>query len=690
MISYFKIKDNQSNPFFLLGLLLIVFGSILLRASLPWGSSLSLGISSWSLLSLGVYFSYTNYHNNYFSNLSIISLTVFSRLVLINTPFSDDLYRYIWEGRIVLEGLNPYLTPPNSKSLNEITYRFKELLEIRALINHPDLPAIYPPISQYILSVFSYFSHNPQRLQNVFQLFELSLLLGVYKLIKQHKLPIKNWLLYSFNPIILIYLVSEAHLDIIGLSLCVWAYYYKGNLPKLSWFLFGLAVLVKYPLLCLLPGLLFRKKDHRGLIFFFIPFLSFIPFLIKGGAWGSLSKFATEFRYNAGPWELLSFLKISSSYSLIIIFTFLSISIFLLWWFESRRYFLVLLSTSLCIWFMPTVHPWYLGLMIPFWCLFPLKSLGYMHWIFPVATLPMFVKYLASGDWVQSYWLSPILWFPGLIWLMYDVYHHSKTIPSKNHTFRTLKKTSISMIIPIKNEETQVLSFLEVLLNQLRLDKFNHQFEIIFVDGLSTDNTVQLLLNSQSLKCNSNLNISLKVFSQTGGRGPQIEYGIKNSKNELILITHIDTSLQGFSFNKLATRILKNPNSMGGACNMRFSPSFKGSRLVEFLNNSRIKWGALAFGDQMMFFKREWYLTQTITNQLPPLMEDIELSLALRESGPWLIPDDSITISSRRWLEKGSSENSKLIIYILIVYLFTRKHISVDKAALWAKNKYYS
>jgi hypothetical protein len=689
MTSFFKDKDNRPNKLFVVGLLLIVCGAFMVRLSLPWGSSPLTGLSSWSLLSIGVYLSYQNYQNNYFSNWSIITLALASRLVLINTPYSDDLYRYIWEGRVVLEGLNPYLISPNSESLNYLVIQFTDLSNIRNLINHPNLPAIYPPVSQYILSFFSYFSHNPQRLQNVFQLIELSLLLGVYKLIKQHNLPFRNLLLYSFNPIILIYLVSEAHLDIIGVSFCVWAYFYKEKLPKLSWFLFGLAVLIKYPLLYLLPALLFRSKDHKGLAFFFAPFLSFIPFLVMGGVWGSLSKFATQFRYNAGPWELLSFLRVPPSLSLIIIIVLLSASIILMWWFESRRYFLVLMSTSLCIWFMPTVHPWYLGLMIPFWCLFPLKSLGYMHWVLPLATIPMFYQYLATGEWIQSFWLSPIIWVPGLILVVYDILNHSRSIPKKSYISKTFETPNISMVIPIKNEETQVFNFLNILINQIKLDQFEHKFEIIFVDGNSTDNTVKLLLENKDFTSKLNSNININVLSHSGGRGPQIDFGIKNSKHDLILITHIDTNLTDFSFNQLAELTLKNPGSIGGACNMKFSPSFKGSKLIEFLNNSRIKWGALAFGDQMMFFKREWYLIQTVTKKLPPLMEDIELSLSLRESGPWLIPNDSITISSRRWLEKGSSQNGKLIIYILIVYMFTRKHIGVQKAANWAKSKYY-
>src|SRR4029079_243666 len=61
-------------------------------------------------------------------------------LVPLAPRFSDDLYRYLWDGKVLLHGINPYRYSPTAP----------ELAGLRAalwpLINHPDLPTIYPPL----------------------------------------------------------------------------------------------------------------------------------------------------------------------------------------------------------------------------------------------------------------------------------------------------------------------------------------------------------------------------------------------------------------------------------------------------------------------------------------------------------------------------------------------------------------
>lgn len=52
----------------------------------------------------------------------------------------DDLWRYLWEGRTLWQGGDPWTEPPNSQSWGE------DSQALRDRINHPGIPAIYPPL----------------------------------------------------------------------------------------------------------------------------------------------------------------------------------------------------------------------------------------------------------------------------------------------------------------------------------------------------------------------------------------------------------------------------------------------------------------------------------------------------------------------------------------------------------------
>src|SRR6185369_1015144 len=55
---------------------------------------------------------------------------------------SDDLYRYVWEGRVVAAGENPYRLAPRAPELE----RLRDA-NLYPRINHPELASVYPPVA---------------------------------------------------------------------------------------------------------------------------------------------------------------------------------------------------------------------------------------------------------------------------------------------------------------------------------------------------------------------------------------------------------------------------------------------------------------------------------------------------------------------------------------------------------------
>jgi hypothetical protein len=60
---------------------------------------------------------------------------------------SDDLYRYLWEGQLWLEGFNPYALAPDDPALSSLRG------SLWSNINNKELTSIYPPLSQALFVI---------------------------------------------------------------------------------------------------------------------------------------------------------------------------------------------------------------------------------------------------------------------------------------------------------------------------------------------------------------------------------------------------------------------------------------------------------------------------------------------------------------------------------------------------------
>jgi len=114
----------------------------------------------WSFL-FGSFYFLTKKNDLSFKNLALIS--IFFRLIfLFATPnLSQDFYRFIWDGRMLLEGYNPYLSIPENfikQSVSPIN-EAKTLYEGMGILNGSHFTN-YPPILQFCFFITSFFSNK--------------------------------------------------------------------------------------------------------------------------------------------------------------------------------------------------------------------------------------------------------------------------------------------------------------------------------------------------------------------------------------------------------------------------------------------------------------------------------------------------------------------------------------------------
>jgi hypothetical protein len=76
----------------------------------------------------------------------VVTALLGAALVFVPPALSDDLYRYLWEGRLWLLGENPYRIPPDDPSLAPLRDALWEP------INNKSLASIYPPLLQLLFA----------------------------------------------------------------------------------------------------------------------------------------------------------------------------------------------------------------------------------------------------------------------------------------------------------------------------------------------------------------------------------------------------------------------------------------------------------------------------------------------------------------------------------------------------------
>jgi hypothetical protein len=127
----------------------------------------------------------------------------------LGTPavFENDHHRYLWEGKVIAAGENPYLKAPNDKSLDFINYEEKKK------ISYNKLTSIYPPIAQLFFTIVS-----PFKYKTAFFLMQLMGLLLCMTFL-YYQLRDKYSYLILLSPFFLKEFIQSVHIDILAVSI---------------------------------------------------------------------------------------------------------------------------------------------------------------------------------------------------------------------------------------------------------------------------------------------------------------------------------------------------------------------------------------------------------------------------------------------------------------------------------------
>jgi hypothetical protein len=129
---------------------------------------------------------------------------------------SDDLYRYLWEGRLWIEGFNPFRLAPDDPGLTHLRD------DLWGHINNKPLATIYPPLSQLMFVVAQWLGGNVWTIKLLALVAHLFSVVVVARVCMERRAA----LALALNPLLLSEAALNGHFDILcgaALLISAWA-----------------------------------------------------------------------------------------------------------------------------------------------------------------------------------------------------------------------------------------------------------------------------------------------------------------------------------------------------------------------------------------------------------------------------------------------------------------------------------
>jgi hypothetical protein len=363
---------------------------------------------------------------------SVLVVGVLCRLIALPGSPSDDMHRYLWEGRVQAAGYNPYRLAPDDPALSELASIAPE----HEFINHPDWTAIYPPLTQLWQRAAVSVHASVWALKLSFVLAEAVLMCALLWWLRRRGLPAVRLAVYAWNPLAVWATSYEGHHDVLAAAALLTALALAENGRRtLAALCFTCAVLTKGFALVALPALLphrARASEHlsphgplRRRAHAWAPLVASLglalllstPYLLQGGGLtGSLRRFADEMHYNDSLHALARGIFGADVAHGLLVVGLVGTAIHLVRRGLTDRLKTAAVLLGALLLSLPTVHPWYLMALLPFLCMRP-----WWGWLCLTGTVALTWLPLAevsrTGRWVEWRALTWIEYAPLFLWL---------------------------------------------------------------------------------------------------------------------------------------------------------------------------------------------------------------------------------------------------------------------------------
>jgi alpha-1,6-mannosyltransferase len=312
---------------------------------------------------------------------------------------SDDVFRFIWDGRLLAQGVDPFAHTPqwflnHPEVMDKLNGIDKSLF---AQLNSGEYYTVYPPFCQALFALAGWLFPNSElgaiiSLRSLMIISEAFTIYFLEKLRRFYNQPYWIVLLYALNPLVIMELTGNLHFEGFMITFMLGAFWlFLKKRHKSGAVLFSGAVLTKLLPLIFLPSFLRRWGWRSTLVTgFFSVMILFIGMLLISSPeqlWNmaqSLDLYFQTFEFNASFYYILRWIgfqwagynMISTIGPLLAVIT--ALLIFTYATFEKRPSWqnfpkALVLALTIYLALATTVHPWYItpllafSLFTPYW-----------------------------------------------------------------------------------------------------------------------------------------------------------------------------------------------------------------------------------------------------------------------------------------------------------------------------------
>ncbi|MFT5053977.1 MAG: alpha-1,6-mannosyltransferase [Oceanospirillaceae bacterium] len=348
---------------------------------------------------------------------------------------SDDVYRYLWDGKLLLDGISPFQFTPKEWLVQQPLFDAEGLYP---LLNSKEYYSVYPPFQQVIYAFVNLIAGHSILLKLITLrllviLAEFGSMILILKLLKHYERSATELMLYALNPLIIIEFTGNLHGEVFMvffMLLFLWLWAKDGLILAAS--AFGLAVLSKLLPLMFLPAIILKLKWSRGLLFGCIvgsiALAGFIPManvdqLIHMNA--SLQKYFLSFEFNGSIYYLIrEFGFWWKGYNIIYltgkVVPFIVLGLILALSVLKRKQWnlpaIFMFAWMIYYLFATTVNPWYIAVLIPFSIFSKYRSAFLWSLLVPLS-----YHAFRGGGVQENTWVLWMEYLPVYVWLIYEM-----------------------------------------------------------------------------------------------------------------------------------------------------------------------------------------------------------------------------------------------------------------------------
>lgn len=371
----------------------------------------------------------------------LVGLAVVMRVLLLPAVpnLSDDVYRFIWDGRLLVQGVDPFAYLPEDMMQQGVFQHLQGIDQsLFQQLNSPAYFTIYPPVNQAIFASAAWLFPDSVYgstiiIRSWLLLADMGVMFMIVVLLRNVQLPEQRFFLYALNPLIILELTANLHFEGLMIFFLLMSFFMlQKDRLVISAFFLALAISTKLLPLILLPLYWRRLGTKQAWYLYFVTavftVLMFVPLLsyeLLAGLSQSVGLYFQKFEFNASVYYIIreigfivkGYNIIGSAGKWLAVSTFLAIIIYTI--LERKNQ---LPAAWMWVWLIylalaTVVHPWYVTPMLAFSTFSTYRFPVLWSWI-------IFLSYAGytSDSFSENLWLTAVEYGLLVAFIGYELY----------------------------------------------------------------------------------------------------------------------------------------------------------------------------------------------------------------------------------------------------------------------------